>query len=100
MQVQAFRKMEQNTFASTMCIGNLRSGVELLCHWTREGDVEARKRAGKFFRVILLFALGAGIGSLSVPYLGRSTIWLSCFLLLGSFCLMFCKEHEAPSDLS
>ena len=30
-QVQAFRKVEGYAFASTMCIGDLRSGVEALC---------------------------------------------------------------------
>ena len=31
MQVQAFRKVNGYAFASTMCIGDLRSGVEALC---------------------------------------------------------------------
>lgn len=31
MQVQAFRKVNGYAFASTMCIGNLRSGMESLC---------------------------------------------------------------------
>ena len=33
MQVQAFRKVNGYAFASTMCIGDLRSGVEALCVW-------------------------------------------------------------------
>ena len=35
MQVQAFRKVNGYAFASTMCIGDLRSGVEAFCIWTR-----------------------------------------------------------------
>ena len=35
MQVQAFRKVEGFVFASTMCIGNLRSGMEALCAYLR-----------------------------------------------------------------
>ena len=31
MQVQAFRKVNSYAFASTMCIGNIRSGMESLC---------------------------------------------------------------------
>ena len=38
MQVQSFRKMESFPFASTMCIGNLRSGMEALCAFLRGGD--------------------------------------------------------------
>ena len=33
MQVQAFRKVNGYAFASTMCIGNLRSGMDSLCSW-------------------------------------------------------------------
>ena len=41
MQVQAFRKVNSYAFASTMCIGNLRSGMESLCAYfkTRNKDV-------------------------------------------------------------
>lgn len=31
MQVQTFRKLRGNAYASTMCIGNMRSGAEALC---------------------------------------------------------------------
>ena len=88
MQVQAFRKVNGNAYASTMCIGNLRSGVEALCAWRRTGDRSILSRAGQYFGIILLFALGAGLGSLCVPVLGLRTIWLSCALLAVSFCLM------------
>lgn len=39
MQVQAFRKVNGSAYASTMCIGNLRSGVDAFCaYWdTRTG---------------------------------------------------------------
>ena len=34
MQVQAFRKVNGSAYASTMCIGNLRSGVDAFCaYW-------------------------------------------------------------------
>lgn len=35
MQVQAFRKVDGYAFASTMCIGDLRSGVEAFCIWSK-----------------------------------------------------------------
>ena len=31
MQVQTFRKVRGHAYASTMCIGNMRSGTEALC---------------------------------------------------------------------
>ena len=33
MQVQSFRKVNGYAFASTMCIGNLRGGMDSLCAW-------------------------------------------------------------------
>ena len=35
MQVQAFRKVNGSAYASTMCIGNMRSGTEALCAYFR-----------------------------------------------------------------
>ncbi len=85
MQVQAFRKMEGFLFASTMCIGNLRSGVEALCTFLRTGDRQERKKARLYFLAILLFALGAEIGSLAVELLDLPAIWLSCVMLALGF---------------
>ena len=84
MQVQAFRQVEGFAFASTMCIGNLRSGMEALCAFLRTGDPQERKKARLYFFVILLFALGAETGSLAVELLDLPAIWLSCALLAVS----------------
>lgn len=81
MQVQAFRMMAGFPFASTMCIGNLRSGMEALCTFLRTGDAQERRKARLYFLVILLFALGAELGSLAVELLDLPAIWLSCVLL-------------------
>lgn len=81
MQVQAFRKIGGFPFASTMCIGNLRSGMESLCAFLRTGDRQERRKARLYFLVILLFALGAELGSLAVELLDLPAIWLSCVLL-------------------
>ena len=81
MQVQAFRQVEGFAFASTMCIGNLRSGMEALCAFLRTGDPQERKKARLYFFVILLFALGAETGSLAVELLDLPAIWLSCALV-------------------
>ncbi len=89
MQVQAFRRVEGFAFASTMCIGNLRGGTDALCAFLRTRDRQERKKAGLYFTVILLFALGAGAGSLILTPLGLRAIWLSCALLALSFVLLF-----------
>ena len=85
MQVQSFRMVEGFPFASTMCIGNLRSGMEALCTFLRTGDRRERKKARLYFLAILLFALGAEMGSLAVELLDLPAIWLSCALLAVGF---------------
>ena len=92
MQVQAFRKVHSYPFASTMCIGNLRSGMDSFCAWLVGGNTKAFGKAMHYFAIIFLFALGAGLGSLALDPMGSRAIWLSCLLLFISFCLMFLKE--------
>ena len=101
MQVQAFRKVNGYAFASTMCIGNLRSGMDSLCSWLVAGNRAARSKAFHYFAIILLFALGAGLGSVALGFCGAKAIWFSCLLLAVSFCLMFLKEdiEELEEDL-
>ena len=92
MQVQTFRKVNGYAFASTMCIGDLRSGVEALCIWRKTHEPQARDRMLRYFGIILLFAIGAGIGSRSAALLGGRAIWICCGFLLVSFALMFIRE--------
>ena len=93
MQVQAFRKVNSFAFASTMCIGNIRSGMESLCAYHKTHNKETLYKASHYFGVILLFALGAGLGSRFIALWGLRTIWASCLLLLISFLLMFIKQE-------
>ena len=93
MQVQAFRKVNGYAFASTMCIGDLRSGVEAFCLWRNTHEPHAKDRMVRYFGIIFLFALGAGLGSKSAAQLGGRAIWLSCCFLLVSFTLMFIREE-------
>ena len=98
MQVQAFRKVHGYPFASTMCIGNLRSGMDSLVTGLRLHDRKALNKAAHYFAVIVLFALGAGVGAQCVSFLGLRTIWISCLLLCVSLCLMFRKETTRPAE--
>ena len=92
MQVESFRKIHGHGIATTMCIGNLRSGMDSLCAWLVGGNTKAFGKARHYFAIIFLFALGAGLGSLALAPMGSRAIWLSCLLLFISFCLMFLKE--------
>ena len=64
MQVQTFRKVRGHAYASTMCIGNMRSGTEALCAYFHTREPEVLQKALTYFGVIGLFAAGAGFGAL------------------------------------
>ena len=81
MQVQAFRKVHGYGYASTMCIGNLRSGTESLSQYLRTGDRNALNKSIHFFGIILFFAIGAGTGGVLSGILCTKTIWVSLVLL-------------------
>lgn len=95
MQVQAFRKVNGYAFASTMCIGNIRSGMESLCKYFQTHCQSELHKAARYWEIIFLFALGAGIGGCLLSKMAAYTIWISCFLLFISLCLMFIKGEVA-----
>lgn len=94
MQVQTFRKVNGYAFASTMCIGNMRSGTEALCAYFHTHDREVLKKALTYFGVIGIFAVGAGLGSVLTARFAEKGIWVSCLLLAVSFLMMFVREEE------
>lgn len=93
MQVQTFRKVNGYAFASTMCIGNIRSGMESLCLYGKTKDREKLYKAGHYIGIIVMFAVGAAVGGHLILVLHVRTIWISCGLLLVGFLLMFVKEE-------
>ena len=95
MQVQTFHKIHGHAYASTMCIGNMRSGTEALCAYIHTHDKVILRKAGTYFGVILVFAIGAGIGSFVTSHIGIRSIWISCALLLVSFVMMFFNDENA-----
>ena len=94
MQVQSFRKVNGYAFASTMCIGNIRSGTDALCAFIRTRDKNTLRKSLCYWGIILLFAIGAGIGGYGITIFGMQTIWISCMLLLIGFLMMFIKEEK------
>ena len=93
MQVQTFRKVNGYGYASTMCIGNLRSGTESLSVYLREHHKGALKKAMHYYGIIVIFALGAGVGGICSLHWGIKAIWVSSVLLLLTFFMMV-EEHR------
>lgn len=88
MQVQAFRKVDGYSYASTMCIGNLRSGTAALSMYVRDRKSAQLRQALYYFGIIVFFGIGAGIGGNLSIMIGIHTIWISSALLLISVFLM------------
>lgn len=88
MQVQSFQKVAGNNYASTMCIGNLRSGTAAFFVFIKNQRREDLESVLCYFGVILVFALGAGSGAFMSAVAGARAIWLSCTVLLIAFFLM------------
>lgn len=82
MQVQSFRKVRGHAYASTMIIGNIRSGTESFSRFLRDKKKDTLLQALYYYGIILVFALGAGMGSLLSNVLDIYTIWASVLLLL------------------
>lgn len=94
IQVESFRKVRGNAFATTMCIGNLRSGTQALCDFIFTKDKKCLSKAGIYYGVILAFTLGAVLGNSLIAFFTQKTIWCSCLLLLAAFFLMFLQEKN------
>ena len=94
LQVQTFHKIRGHAYASTMCIGNMRTGTEALCAYLRTGDKEILMKAVTYFGVIALFGVGAGLGSIITAALGYKSVWICCVLLFVSFVMMFVPEKR------
>lgn len=93
MQVQTFRKVRGYAYASTMCIGNLRSGTDSISKYIRSRNPEDLFKALHYYGIIFIFAIGAGIGGVLSNYEGLRAIWISAGLLM-IVCLMMIKEHR------
>lgn len=93
MQVDSFRKFRGIPCATTMCIGNMRSGTELLCRYHITKDPELRRKSLHYYFIILVFAIGAAIGAVVSQKFGNPSIWIAAGLMFLGFILMFVKEE-------
>ena len=92
IQVESFRKVRGNAFATTMCIGNLRSGTQALCDFILKKDKSFLKKSMIYYSVILFFMLGAILGNVMIKLCSQRAIWCSCILLLLGFLVMFMQK--------
>ncbi len=93
LQVQTFRKVHGYGYASTMCIGNLRSGTESLSKYMRNKDRKSLIKALHFFGIIFIFAVGAGTGGILSAMWNTKAILVSPAILAFVAILMIREER-------
>lgn len=99
IQVQSFRKIHGNGIATTMCIGNLRSGTSAMTEYWHTGNKEAAERGLLFYGIIAFFIIGAVIGNQVILQVQEKAILVCAALQLLAFALMFIHRKEEESAL-
>ena len=89
IQVESFRKIRGNSIATTMCIGNIRSGTQHLCQYMNTKDREHLVSAALYYGIIGCFVMGAVIGNFFIGIWHEKAIICSSVLLIISFVFMF-----------
>lgn len=98
IQVESFRKIHGNAIATTMCIGNLRSGTYNLDKYFNTHDKEYLKKACIYYGIIVSFVIGAIIESMLLRSFGSCAIFFSTAMLLGALIIMFKSENPDDGD--
>ena len=88
LQVESFRRVHGQAYATTMCTGNLRSGTEALYHGAVNHDPALLRRSGCYFGVILCFLLGAALGCRMAPLFPQQAVLAAALFQLAAFALM------------
>ena len=99
IQVESFRKIRGNSIATTMCIGNMRSGTQNLCNYFQSKDIEYLRNAVLYFGIILCFVIGAVIGNFSIQLLHEKAILCCSVLLVLSFIMMFIDYEKGQNSI-
>lgn len=94
LQVDAFRKLNGNPYATTMCTGNLRSAAENLYHYGSSHKGQSLYTSLQYFSVIGVFIVGAGVGAFFSQRLGLMCILIAPVVLLITILLML-RSHTS-----
>ena len=94
MQVESFRLLHGNAYATTMCTGNLRSATELLFYYNINRDKKARDKSLQYYGIILFFIVGAVVGTALTRLLLERAVLVVCGILLAVFVIMFAPPAD------
>lgn len=93
LQVETFRKVRGNSFATTMCTGNLRSGTEAIYHGFVSGERASAEKGWCYYGINACFIAGAALGSLLTGLAPQWAVLGAAGFQLAAFGLM-CQEDN------
>ncbi len=99
IQVNSFRKIDGIPYASTMCTGNLRNCFENLFKYTHHKNKQALFSCLKYMGIILLFMLGACIGTVLSKIIGYNCIWFCCIILIAVFLILTFRKNSQSGNI-
>lgn len=88
LQVQTFRTVHGNNFASTMCTGNLRSGTDALFKYMKTNKTEHIKKTACYYGIIICFIIGAIIGTIVSKRRPEFAVFIPVTIYIAAFILM------------
>lgn len=93
IQIQSFRTVKGNPFASTMCTGNLRSGTEAFYLYLQQKERSLLTKSMHYFSIILCFVFGAILGAFAVKIFVERALCIPILFLLYTFFLLFQRQN-------
>ena len=98
VQVETFRSVKGNSIATTMCIGNLRSGIYNFDTYLLTKTKDYLKKAAIYLGTIIAFVIGAIIESILIKSLAEKALYFSVGMLFVAFALMIRSPGESSPE--
>lgn len=95
MQVQSFRQLKGNAYATTMCTGNLRSATDFLFQYIQDKNPAKRQISIHYYLINVFFVLGVIVGAYLTWLLGGYAGFVCCLILLLVFGILFWEERDS-----
>lgn len=94
IQVNTFQKFADINFATTMCVGNVRTIMHNLAGYHHNRRSIHKHKSRTVFYIVFIFLVGASLGGFFLPIIGLRTIWISALFLFLAFVLLRFEEEE------
>ena len=96
LQVESFRKFGDNSFASTMCTGNLRIATEHLNRFLSTRDRAALRTSMQYYGIDVMFACAVLVGYWVTRLCGTRAVWWA--LLIPAALLVLLRKKNRREE--